>query len=152
MSDTPRARAVKGRKGFQPVAIEERHRIAARKLANGAAIMPTMIEAGYSPHTAAHGVNGIKRCGPLARAVQEQLMSQSDTVALPPDRQAVYIQNKLMENVALGRDRAVGSLTTLARIRNMLQPEATTLVQINVAAPSAAAGQWDDGDNEKGTP
>jgi hypothetical protein len=73
------------------------------------------------------------------------LEAQSDTVALAPDRQAVYIQNKLMENVALGRDRAVGSLTTLARIRNMLQPENQTVVAIQVNPDSPRAAQWDTG-------
>lgn len=125
--------------------IEERHRIAAAELASGAAIMPTLIKAGYSENTAKRGIEAVRKAGPITRALHEQLAGQSDTVAFGPEQQRCIIENRLLENIALSRDRALGSLTTLARIRNMLQPEATTVVAVQVnAAPSGRGAEWLD--------
>ena len=138
-----RARSAPGKRGFQPVPVEPRHREAARKLAQGAAILPTLIEAGYSAHTAAHGKRSIER-GPLARAINEELASLAVAPVLEAPARRNVVINKLLRNIALNRDQATTSLTTLARIENMLQPDTQVGIIITSLPDDAGAAQWAD--------
>lgn len=129
----------RGRRGrpFPLKPIEERHRIAARKLANGAAIMPTLIEAGYSNKVARQGVAVVQRLGPIRRAVLEELEQHADAPVFESGRRKNIVVNKLLHNLALGRDMNIPSLNMLARIEGMLQNEGGVTVQIAaIVAPS----------------
>lgn len=125
----------KGRKGFMRQPVTSRDRAVAAKLASGAAIRPTLLEAGYSSAVASLGRAAIRKSGPLQRALAEQL----EPLALDPEHGPVarrnIIVNKLLSNIALNRDSVTTSLTTLARIEGMLQPDITTgvIVQVNQA-------------------
>lgn len=125
--------------------VEERHRVAARKLVNGAAIMPTLLEAGYSDSVARRGRAIIDSGGPLGRAIEQTLAPLAYAPGYDPEQRRNIVVNKLLKNIALDRDAVTTSLTTLARIENMLQPEATTVVAVQVnAAPSGRGAEWLD--------
>ena len=135
---------IKGKKGFQPKPIEERHRIAAAKIAAGAPIMPTMLEAGYSVDTASRGVDALRHATPVLRALQEGLRD----VALAPShtdtQDGNIVTNVLRENIMLRRDRALGSLSALARIRGLMQPDTQVGIIITSLPDDAGAAQWAD--------
>ena len=138
----PRPVAVKGRKGFQQQPILPHHREAARKLAAGAAIKPTLMAAGYSENTANRGIDALRGATPVLRALREGLQDMALTPSHSDAEDGNIVTNVLRENIMLRRDRALGSLTTLARIRGLMQPELQVGIVINSLPDDAPAVQW----------
>ena len=124
--------------------VEERHRVAARKLVAGAPVLPTLVEAGYSQHVAEHGVQAVARSGPLRQAMIEALEPMADAPIFPSDKRRNIVVNKLLNNIMLNRDSVTTSLTTLARIEGMLQPETQVGIVITSLPEDTGAGKWAD--------
>lgn len=137
-----RVRGAKGR--YIPEAPTERHRAAMRDVANGVPIRKALPAHGFSAAQADKGMAYIQASGPLRAAWHDVVMeSAAKTMPSLEHRRAAW-WDIAMTDLVRRSNKAVPILRVAGTALGVLAPENQTLVQVNVAAPSQAAAQWED--------